>query len=163
MGVVEQVSISQGGLPKRAISEGLITPLGVEGDRHRHPRYHGGVRKAVLVVSMENIEALQGQGYPLFAGAMGENLTARGLDLRALGPGTRLVAGEALLEVTEARRPCNQLEVYGKMLGAAIFDSRVKAGDSLSPLWGMSGLYCAVVRGGRVRPRDTIEVAAIAK
>ncbi len=38
---IVQVNISPGGLPKRAISEGLISPLGLEGDAarpSRHPR-----------------------------------------------------------------------------------------------------------------------------
>ena len=33
-GAIVQVNISPGGLPKRAIAEGWITPLGIEGDLH---------------------------------------------------------------------------------------------------------------------------------
>ena len=33
-GTILQVNTSLGGLPKRAISDGYITPLGVEGDLH---------------------------------------------------------------------------------------------------------------------------------
>src|SRR5436190_23015284 len=81
-GSILQVSISAGGLPKRAIDEGLITPLGIEGDRHAHPEIHGGPRKAVLIIAGEVVDELRARGYPLFYGAMGENLTTRGLTIR---------------------------------------------------------------------------------
>jgi len=50
-GVIVQVNISTGGLPKRAIVEGWIAPLGIEGDLHAHPKFHGGPLKAILIVA----------------------------------------------------------------------------------------------------------------
>ena len=47
-----------GGLPKRPIAGGLITPLGIEGDRHAHPSVHGGPRKAILLIASEVVEEL---------------------------------------------------------------------------------------------------------
>jgi hypothetical protein len=41
IGVVIQVSISTGGVPKRAIDEGHITTKGIAGDGWRHPVFHG--------------------------------------------------------------------------------------------------------------------------
>jgi MOSC domain-containing protein YiiM len=49
--------------------------------------------------------------------------------------------------------------VYGEALKTAIYDARVKARDFTSPLWGMSGLYAAVVEEGEVRAGDGIEVS----
>ena len=45
-GRIVQISVSPGGLPKRAVPEGMVTPLGIEGDRHAHPSIHGGPNKA---------------------------------------------------------------------------------------------------------------------
>src|SRR5256885_6576040 len=45
-GTIVQVNISPGGLPKRAIADGFITPLGIEGDLHAHPAIHGGAPQA---------------------------------------------------------------------------------------------------------------------
>jgi MOSC domain-containing protein YiiM len=155
-GVIVQVGISKGGLPKLPVSGGLIASLGIEGDRQAHPEVHGGPRKAVLLVSSEVVDELKARGYPLFYGALGENLTTRGIDFRRLRVGHRLRAGAALLEITEARGPCSALDVYGASIKAEIYDARVKAGDADSPRWGMSGLYASVAEPGAVRPDDII-------
>jgi MOSC domain-containing protein YiiM len=155
-GVIVQVAISNGGLPKLPVSGGLVSFLGIEGDRHAHAEIHGGPRKAVLLVSAEFVEELKARGYPLFPGALGENLTTRGIDFRRLPVGSRLRAGGALMEITQARGPCTALDIYGASLKGEICDARVKAGDSDSPLWGMSGLYASVIEPGAVRPGDII-------
>ena len=159
-GCIVQVSTSLGGLPKRAIPGGLITPLGLEGDLHAHPDIHGGPRKAVLLASAEAIDDLTARGYPLFYGALGENLTTRGIDVRQIRIGDRLRAGGALLEITQPRGPCSALDVYGASLKTEIYDARVKALDPASPHWGMAGWYAAVIEPGLVRPEDIIAVVA---
>jgi MOSC domain-containing protein YiiM len=159
-GAVVQVNVSLGGLPKRAIAGGLIATLGLEGDQHAHPGIHGGPRKAILLASAETIEDLTARGYPLFFGALGENLTTRGIDVRRLRIGDRLCAGEALLEITQPRVPCSALDAYGASLKTEIFDARVKALDPASPRWGMSGWYAAVIEPVRVRPEDIIAIVA---
>ena len=159
-GVIVQVGISLGGLPKRAISGGLITPLGLEGDLHAHPAIHGGPRKAILMVASEVIDDLVARGYPLFPGALGENLTTRGITIRDIRIGDRLRAGGATLEITAPRGPCTGLDVYGESLKEEISDERVRALDYTSPRWGMSGFYASVVEPGAVRLNDIIAVVA---
>jgi MOSC domain-containing protein YiiM len=157
-GTIVQVSVSLGGIPKRAIAEAEITPLGLAGDLHAHPQIHGGPRKAVLLVAAEVIDELAARGWPVFYGAFGENLTSRGIDIRRLRVGDRVRAGSALLEVTQPRGPCSALDVYGKGIQQEIYDAQVKAGDPESPRWGMSGMYLSVVMPGHVRPDDIIAV-----
>jgi MOSC domain-containing protein YiiM len=159
-GTIVQVNISPGGLPKLPVSEGLITPLGLEGDAHAHPAIHGGPRKAILLVSSEVVDGLTARGYPLFYGALGENLTTCGIDFKNLRIGDQLRAGEALLEITQPRGPCANLDVYGPSLQNEIHDARVRAGDFTSPHWGMSGFYARVLLPGRVRTNDIISVVA---
>src|SRR5947209_4074560 len=112
-GTIIQLNTSPGGLPKRSISAGFVGALGVEGDIHAHPQIHGGTRKAILIIASEVIEELQKRGYPIYYGALGENLTTRGLDIHDLRLGDQLRAGGAMLEVTIPRGPCLQLDVYG--------------------------------------------------
>jgi MOSC domain-containing protein YiiM len=159
-GTIVQVSISLGGLPKRAVSGGLVTPLGIEGDRHAHPGIHGGPRKAILIVASETIDNLIARGYHLFHGALGENLTTFGMAFRDIRIGDRLRAGGATLEVTLPRSPCSALDIYGESLKQEISDERVEALDYTSPRWGMSGFYASVVAPGEVRPNDIIAVVA---
>lgn len=152
-GHVVQLSISPGGLPKRPIGEARLGPLGLEGDRHAHPHIHGGPQQAILVVCAEVIEELVGEGYPLFYGALGENITTRGLDRRTLRAGQRYRIGtEAIIELTKPRGPCKALDVYDERLKSVVYDARVKARDPQSPRWGMSGFYASVVSGGLVLP-----------
>lgn len=158
-GTILQVSISPGGLPKRPIRGGLITQLGIEGDLHKHPEFHGGPDKAILLIASEILEELKARGYALFPGAMGENLTTSGIDVRTLRIGDRLHAGGAELEITKPRGPCHQLDVYGETLGRDVYDKLVKAGDPNTPRWGMSGMYAKVLSPGEVRPGDIIVVA----
>jgi len=154
-GTVVQVSVSQGGVPKLAIPSGELTENGIVGDAWRYP-FHGGRRQAVLLITLEGLDELVSHGLPLFPGALGENLTTRGLDRRALRIGQRFRAGAAEIELTKVRTPCATIAVYGSGIRAATYDARVKAGDPGSPRWGLSGFYASVVQPGRVRPGDTI-------
>jgi MOSC domain-containing protein YiiM len=155
---VLQVNVSPGGIPKREIPFGELTPAGIAGDAWRYP-FHGGPRQAVLLITIEGIEELVAQGFPVYPGALGENLTTRGLDRRALRLGQRLRVGGAAIVLTKMRMPCATLNPYGPGIQAAMYDARVKDGDSESPRWGLSGFYASVVEPGTVRPGDTITLA----
>jgi MOSC domain-containing protein YiiM len=159
-GTVVQVNISPGGLPKHAIVEAFVTPLGIEGDRHAHPAIHGGPMKAVLIISAEVVDGLVARGYPLFYGAMGENLTTRGIEIRDLRIGDQLRAGGALLEITQPRGPCSALDVYGETLKLEVYDKQVKQRDPASPRWGMSGFYASVVAPGPLREGDPVALVS---
>jgi MOSC domain-containing protein YiiM len=159
-GTIVQVNISPGGLPKRAIAEGWITPLGIEGDLHAHPNIHGGPRKAILIIASEVVDALTARGYPLFYGAMGENLTTRGIDVRQIRIGDEFRVGGALLEITQPRGPCSALDIYGESLKLEVYDRKVKERDYTSPRWGMSGFYASVQVSGPVRAGDAISLVS---
>jgi len=159
-GTIVQINVSLGGIPKRPIASGMITARGLAGDACAHPQIHGGPAQAVLLLASETIEELIGRGYPLFYGALGENLTTRGLDRRQLRIGQQLRAGAALLELTKVRGPCGQLDIYGPAIQREIYDQKVRAGDPSSPRWGMSGFYARVLQPGAVRPDDIISIEA---
>lgn len=156
-GRIEQLNVSPGGVPKRAIAGGQVTFNGLAGDRWAHPQIHGGPDQKILMITAEVIEELQQAGFPVFAGALGENLTTRGLDRRQFRAGQVYRVGEALIELTKPRAPCRTLDVYGAgEIQKAIFDARVKARDITSPRWGMSGFYARVRQEGRVRTGDEV-------
>jgi MOSC domain-containing protein YiiM len=158
-GHIIQISTSRGGVPKRAVGEGHLSPLGIEGDDWAHPQIHGGARQAVLVIAGEVIEELRAAGYPVFPGALGENLTTAGLDHRQFRIGQRYRAGQAIIEFTRIRTPCSTLDVYnpeGMRIQDAIYDKVVKSGDPKSRVWGMSGFYARVEKPGIIRPDDPI-------
>ncbi|MBM3797602.1 MAG: MOSC domain-containing protein [Acidobacteria bacterium] len=152
-GQVVQVSLSRGGLPKRAVREARIGPLGIEGDVFAHPKIHGSPQQALLIVCAEVVEDLISDGFPLFYGAFGENITTRGLDRRTLRAGQRYRLGkDVVIELTKPRGPCKALDAYDPCLRDLVYDPQVKARDPQSPRWGMSGFYALVVTGGVLRP-----------
>lgn len=159
-GAVVQVNISPGGLPKRAIPEGFVTPLGIEGDLHAHPAIHGGPMKAILLIAAEVVDALVARGYPLFYGAMGENITTRGIEIRDIRVGDQLRVGGALLEITQPRGPCSALDIYGDTLKLDVYDKKVKQRDPSSARWGMSGFYASVVAPGPVQAGDAVSLVS---
>ena len=154
---VLQINISPGGVPKRPIPDGVVTPLGIAGDEHAHPQVHGGPRKAILLITSEGIGELKEQGFPLYHGALGENLTTRGLDRRAVRVGQRYRIGDILVEITKVRAPCETLNAYPG-IQKAIYDQEVKAGNPVSPLWGLSGFYASVLQTGTIHPGDPIQL-----
>jgi MOSC domain-containing protein YiiM len=159
-GSVVQVNISPGGVPKRPIAQGVVTPLGLEGDAHHHPHIHGGPRKALLLIDLEVIEDLKTRGYPVFPGALGENITMQGIDLKQLREGHQFRLGTAVIELTTVRIPCGALDAYGATIKREIYDAQVKAGNPQSPRWAMSGFYARVLQTGTVRAGDAIELMA---
>jgi MOSC domain-containing protein YiiM len=154
-GVIHQVSVSNGGVPKNAVPEGEITRFGVRGDRQRDTRNHGGPQRAVCLFSLEVIERLRAEGHPIAPGTAGENVTISGLDWPRVVPGARLRLGdEVVLEVTRYTTPCTNI--------AASFSD----GDSTRILDkrhpGESRVYASVLAPGRIRPGDPVELVQAA-
>lgn len=152
-GTIVQVSVSAGGLPKRAVAAAQATRTGLTGDCHAHPRIHGGPEKALLVITAEGLEELAAAGYAVFHGAMGENLTIRGIPRQSMKPGQRYEAGEALIELASLREPCRALEVWGRGLRR-----KVKTRGEGSPEWGLGGFYARVIREGEIRAGGRIAI-----
>src|ERR1051325_6221379 len=157
-----QVSVSRGGVPKRGVPQALIHSRGVEGDACAHPHIHGGRNQRILIMAAEVIDDLSARGFPVFYGALGENLTGRGVSPSSLRAGQTWRAGNAILELTGVREPCSQLDAYrhgdGRGIQAEIYDSRVKVGDYTSPVWAHSGFYAAVREPGLVSPGAPFEL-----
>jgi len=154
-GTVVQVNVSRGGIPKLPIPSGEMTETGIVGDAWRFP-FHGGTRKAILLITFEGIEELIARGFALYPGALGENITTRGLDRRELRIGHRLQVGGAAIELTHIRTPCATLNVYGSTIQAAMYDARVQKHDPQSKRWGLSGFYASVIGPGTIGPGDSI-------
>ncbi len=149
-GTVLQVNVSPGGIPKRPVREAFLGPLGLEGDAVAHPEVHGGPRQAVLLIASEALQELKSQGFAVYPGALGENLTTAGIDRTRVRIGQQYRVGDAVVEITKLREPCATIAIYGSGIEQATFDAQAKEGDPASPKWGLAGFYASVVRAGRV-------------
>ncbi|HWW74946.1 MAG TPA: MOSC domain-containing protein [Pyrinomonadaceae bacterium] len=150
-GRIFQLNVSNGGVPKLAVREALLTPGGLEGDRQRDLRFHGGPDRAVCLYALERILELQLEGHPVFPGSVGENLTVAGLDWVRVHPGARLALGsEALVEITSYTSPCKK--IAASFLGGDFrrISQKVRPGDSR--------LYARVLRPGRLSVGQGVRV-----
>ena len=150
-GRIFQLNLSNGGVPKLAVREAVLTPGGLEGDRQRNLRYHGGPDRALCLFALERVLELQAEGHPVFPGSAGENLTLVGLEWSLLIPGARLALGEeALVEVTSYTAPC-------KTIAASFHGGDFKRiSQKLRP--GHSRLYARVLHPGRLNVGDHVRV-----
>ncbi|HZA93436.1 MAG TPA: MOSC domain-containing protein [Gemmatimonadales bacterium] len=142
----------------------LLAGLGIEGDAHLGTTVKHRSRVAkdptqpnlrqVHLIHAELFDELAGKGFSVAAGAMGENVTTRGIDLLNLPAGTRLHLGEsAVIEVTGLRNPCVQIDRFQKGLMKAVLGK-----DEQGNVIRKSGIMAIVLEGGQVRPGDAIRV-----
>lgn len=146
-GKIVQLSVSRGGVPKAAVVEARVTPLGLEGDTHRDTEHHGGPERAVCLYAMEAIGQLQAEGHQIVPGAIGENVTVEGLDWSTVVPGCHLLLGESvLLQVTRYTSPCMKIM-------RAFKDGNVsRVSQKGHPGW--SRVYARVLATGTIRQGD---------
>jgi MOSC domain-containing protein YiiM len=149
---LESINVSDGGVPKLPVAAATISAAGVEGDRQRDLRNHGGPDRAVSVFATEVIAALTAEGHPIRPGTTGENLTISGLPWSEVVPGSELTVGPVRLLVTRYVTPCRNIE-------ASFVDGEfVRISEKLHP--GFSRVYARVLEGGVVRVGDAVRLRA---
>ncbi len=151
-----------GKIPRDVVT--LVTNHGVDGDYHagEFVRHRSRAEKTpelpnarqVHFMASELFEEVAAHGITVTPGAMGENVTTRGIDLFALAPGARLHLGDsAIVEITGCRNPCNQLDgVDPRLLGLVA----IKQPDG--SILRKAGIMGIVLKGGPVRPGDPIRI-----
>ncbi|ANZ39354.1 molybdenum cofactor biosysynthesis protein [Lentzea guizhouensis] len=166
MGVVTAVSRSEEYTFTKPVRESitLLAGLGVEGDVHQGVTVKHRSRVAqdptqpnlrqVHLMHEELFDELRGKGYEIEPGAIGENVTTRGIDLLGLPTGTLLHLGEeAVVEVTGLRNPCVQIDRFS----TGMLKEVVGKGPD-GELVRRAGIMSVVLVGGVVRPGDEIRV-----
>jgi MOSC domain-containing protein YiiM len=146
---IHQISISDGGVPKLPVHKSVVTPLGLEGDRHDKTESHGGPIRALCLYALERIIALQSEGHPIAPGSTGENLTLAGLDWAQVIPGTRLLLGdEVIIEITEYTTPC------AKIADSFAAGEISRMSQEQYPAW--ARVYAKVLMPGPVQTGDSV-------
>lgn len=149
VGRIFQINVSPGGVPKRPVETARVSESGIEGDGHRDVEHHGGPERALCVYGLERIDALRHEGHPIVPGAIGENLTVKGLDWSEITPEDYLLLADCvLIQVTRHTSPCpNISQAFHKGNYARVSQKR-HPGDSR--------VYCRVLIGGTIRRGDPI-------
>lgn len=148
---VHQISISDGGVPKRAVESARITRGGIAGDRQSDLKHHGGPDRAVCLFSLEVIQLLRAEGHPIAPGTAGDNLTLEGLDWSLVIPGARLrFSGGVELEIVSFTVPCSTIRPSFKDSNS----KRIK--QELHP--GHSRVYARVLKEGVLQTGASVEL-----
>ena len=141
-GKIKAISISKdrGTRKDNVPAAELKAGFGIEGDAHAD-NWH----RQVSLLGQESIEKMRAKGANVSAGDFAENITTEGIDLAALAIGSKLRLGsDAEVEITQFGKECHS--------GCVIFQ---QIGDCIMP---REGVFAKVIKPGRIKPGDTIEV-----
>ncbi len=109
---------------------------GIEGDAHA-----GDHHRQVSFLGAEDIDEMRKKLDSLKPGDFAENITTRGVDLPSLPVGTRIIMGEAVLEVTQIGKKCHRGCEIMKLTGECAMPER--------------GIFARVIKGGVVTNEST--------
>lgn len=150
------------GLPKLEVDAiQLVENHGIAGDyhagklvRHRYLAKKDPTQpnlRQVLLVDSSMLAEIAHQGIQLEAGMLGENIVIDGIAVMTLAIGTQLQIAAALLEVTEVRNPCYQLnEMHPRLLETVKSEQEGVRHNA--------GMLAYVLKGGCVRPSDFVSM-----
>ncbi|AJA47133.1 MOSC domain-containing protein [Clostridium pasteurianum DSM 525 = ATCC 6013] len=129
------------GVIKTSIDEGVfVEDYGLKGDAHA-----GKWHRQVSLLAKESIDKMTAMGITgLVPGKFAENITTEGINLYKLPVGTRLKIGDTIQEVTQIGKECHK--------GCAI---KQQVGKCIMPT---EGIFTRVLKGGVIKPDDSIEI-----
>lgn len=140
------------GIFKKSITRCLLTETGFEGDTQVDKRVHGGPEKALYHFPEDNYallrQALAHLESEFIPGSIGENLSSIGLNDQQVHIGDIVRIGEALVQVSQPRRPC--WKVNHKYRNGHI--------ASLLMSQGISGWYYRVLEEGVISAGDSFQL-----
>lgn len=141
-----------------------VREYGLHGDVQADRKHHGGVWKAVYLLSDSDVEQWEPEfGGPIPPGYFGENLRVTGIDTARLQIGTVLEVAAAGASGGDAGAPGLRMEVTTPRIPCQTFAHRVG-----KPRWvrrftegGRPGAYARVLAPGPVGAGDEIRVVSV--
>lgn len=142
-GRVVSVNISsKKGVRKKSVDEITIkSGYGIEGDAHASSEWH----RQISLLAIESIQKMQKMGLDVKPGDFAENITTERINLLELPIGTKILVGEAEMEVSQIGKECHtRCNIY------------YQAGDCVMP---KEGIFVKVLKGGKIKKGDIISVS----
>ena len=113
--------------------------FGIEGDKFAGKE----LDRAIMLIGKNSYELAKEKGITLPEVALGENILLD-FDPHSLEPGTLLIVGEALLEITKECTLCKHLTKYSSKLPKLLLGRR--------------GIYCTILKSGTIKQGDSIKI-----
>jgi MOSC domain-containing protein YiiM len=139
------------GIYKSPVNNALyLAKLNFQGDGQGDLEHHGGLEKAVCVYPEEHYPYWEKELHcKLTPGAFGENLTTRGLIEENICIGDIFKLGEAIVQVSQPRRPCYKLSIRYQLEDLPLRFQNT----------GYTGFYLRVLQEGIVSVKDKLILA----
>ena len=154
-GRVEQINVKppregEGGRRKMPVPSAFVCRAGVVGDYnvYRQEEKGGDPDSAVLIIPVETIRGLNSEGWPVSPGDLGENFTTSGVPYSSFAVGKTFSFGGAVLQVSRACDPCDNLYVLPYVA--------TKGPEFLRAMLGRRGWYARVLKEGKVERGDGV-------
>tara|TARA_B100000902_G_C26820223_1_gene673565 strand:- start:131 stop:613 length:483 start_codon:yes stop_codon:yes gene_type:complete len=149
MGLINSINVSLGGVPKTPVNSVMVNFQKIQGDSQNF-HFHGGIKRAVCLYSLELIDKLNLEGHQIFPGSTGENLTLEGIDWNQMKAGLKLIIGDAILQLTETAKPCKTIE------SSFLSGDFNRINESKFPGW--SRWYASVIKEGFIQVGDSVSI-----
>ena len=141
------------GMPKKNINEALVVFKGIEGDfnRFRFLKKNNDPDMALMIISMDILEKLNGEGWPVKPGDLGENLTLGEFNYHTIEPGHCYKVGTVELKISFICAPCGKLKTLD-------YVGESKKKSFIKTLLGRRGWYARVTKEGLIKKRDSFKL-----
>ena len=100
--------------------------------------------RQISLLAEESVDTMRSLGMELNAGDFAENLLTKGIELKNLPLGTRLMIADTVLEVTQIGKQCHSDCEIKKLTGKCVMPTE--------------GIFAVVIKGGVIREGDTIKI-----
>ena len=157
MGKIIQINVKEKkqnevGLPKYPIEKVHVTKDGMTGDfnNYRHDKLKDTPDQALLIMTSEMIKKLNGEGWPIQAGDIGENLTTEGIPYDDFRPEDKFKVGGVEFQISYACTPCHNLEQLP-------YVGKEKGNEFIKTMTNRRGWYARVLTGGDIQLGDSIQ------
>lgn len=132
---------AQKGAGKHAVANAeLVANEGLTGDHHAGLKLH----RQISLFASETLHEIKNAGIVVTVEELSTNLLTEGIAIDALAIGTKLKIGIAIIEISEARKPCGSLTKIDKRLPKATY---LRCGQ-----------FGRVLTGGVIHAGDLIEI-----
>ena len=112
---------------------------GIIGDAHA-----GNWHRQISLLAQESVDKMLNLGIELSAGDFAENIVTKGITLKTLPVGTKLLVGETILVVTQIGKECHNDCEIKRLVGKCVMPTE--------------GIFAKVIKEGRIQNNDLIEV-----
>ena len=140
------------GLPKTPVKSANIELSGLSGD-HNNFRYNKKKNHpdmAIMILSMDVLNDLNAEGWPVCPGDLGENITLKDISYDSIEPTQQYHIGSTTVEITIICDPCSTLQVL-----PYVQKKRLK--EFMSTLIKRRGWYAKVLKTGKIHRGDLVK------